>query len=571
MLLDLKSIAATVILLELVIGFITIVAGRRYKSEDPSLRYWGYITIVQGINWIIFHLGDYTPLQIHRSVAPFLLIMTLWGYSFILRRFLNKRPHHRIFIPLLALLFLSQIFFVYIFPNEIFRVITVALIVPVFAAELVYVMVRRNPEYHLASHRLMAGVFALIFTLYALRLVYFVHASQNQGRFFIAFDLAQSITMLWIGTCFVAASYAFMLMNNDRYFELRRHAELERENAEQEFRLVRDNVPVMIWKLNKQGDILWLNKAWLNFTGENLENARRADWLDRIHSDDRDRVRATVGTSLRDSLPYHIEYRLRRRDGLYCWVLETGFPIHGDDGSISGYTGSTIDLTEHKLQQEQIEALSAEVMRISETERAEIAAELHDSLGQNLVLTSLRLQASLANFPEVSAEEKKSILEPVSNSLKAAREISHRLVPAHLESIGLKMAIDDLLQNVAETGKFIVHAETEALASIFPGGWNMDLYRIMQEALTNIIKHAGADEIRLLTERTISGLLVTITDNGTKNSGERKAQQGIGLMIMRERARKFGGRVDFLHADSGFAVRISIPGQFEPVDAGEHA
>lgn len=211
----------------------------------------------------------------------------------------------------------------------------------------------------------------------------------------------------------------------------------------------------------------------------------------------------------------------------------------------------------HEVATRQIEALSAELMRISEIERSQIAGELHDSLGQSLVLATLKMQSATANIPGISSEEKKAIIEPLQQALQTAREISHRLTPAHLENLGIRLAIEDLLQNIAKASNLKIEYELAAL-DLFPGGWNIDFYRIVQEALTNVIKHASASRISVQAGKTGRGIEVTISDNGEGLPSAIKSG-GLGLLLMQQRAKAFGGTVEFKRLNPGFAVVVHIP------------
>lgn len=211
----------------------------------------------------------------------------------------------------------------------------------------------------------------------------------------------------------------------------------------------------------------------------------------------------------------------------------------------------------HEVATRQIEALSAELLRISEIERSQIAGELHDSLGQSLVLATLKMQSAMANMPGISSEEKKAIIEPIQQALQTAREISHRLTPAHLENLGIRLALEDLLQNIAKASNLRIKYELAAL-DVFPGGWNIDFYRIVQEALTNVIKHASASQITVSAGKTAHGLEVTISDNGEGLPAANKSG-GLGLLLMQQRAKAFGGTVAFKRLNPGFAVVVDIP------------
>lgn len=218
-------------------------------------------------------------------------------------------------------------------------------------------------------------------------------------------------------------------------------------------------------------------------------------------------------------------------------------------------------IIEHAAAQKQIESLSQDLMRITETERSQIAGELHDSLGQSLVLASLNLKQLLTKIPEMTQSEKDLFLSPIKKALETSRAISHRLSPVHLESLGIRLAIEDLIDDVARSGKLKITHNIRALQNVFPSGWNIEFYRIVQEALTNILKHANTCTVSLVAEKTPSGHAMIISDNGVCEDNSGNNPPGLGLLLMQQRAKTFGGKVETRRLNPGFQVRIEIPVQ----------
>src|SRR6058998_8147 len=137
-----------------------------------------------------------------------------------------------------------------------------------------------------------------------------------------------------------------------RDITLRKNAEEELRESEARFRAMADTAPVMIWVSGADKLCTFFNKGWLDFTGRPLEEELGNRWAEGVDREDLDRCVSTYENSFNARQPFTMEYRLRRSDGEYRWVLDTGTPRFAPDGAFLGYIGSCIDITERKLAEE---------------------------------------------------------------------------------------------------------------------------------------------------------------------------------------------------------------------------
>jgi PAS domain S-box-containing protein len=129
------------------------------------------------------------------------------------------------------------------------------------------------------------------------------------------------------------------------------NAEAKLRESEERFRTVADTAPLMIWMAGLDKLCIFFNKPWLEFTGRTMEQELGNGWADGVHPDDLDRCLTTYISSFDARRSFQMEYRLRRADGEYRWVLDNGTPRH-HEGEFAGYIGSCIDITEvlhHRL------------------------------------------------------------------------------------------------------------------------------------------------------------------------------------------------------------------------------
>jgi PAS domain S-box-containing protein len=128
-----------------------------------------------------------------------------------------------------------------------------------------------------------------------------------------------------------------------------------REESEQRFRLLADNAPVMIWTSGIDKLCTYFNAPWLAFTGRTMEQELGNGWAEGVHPADMQRCLDIYTTSFDARKPFSMEYRLRRFDGEYRWILDNGVPFYASDGTFTGYIGSCIDITERRALEQQLQ------------------------------------------------------------------------------------------------------------------------------------------------------------------------------------------------------------------------
>jgi PAS domain S-box-containing protein len=113
-----------------------------------------------------------------------------------------------------------------------------------------------------------------------------------------------------------------------------------------EYRIIVEQAPIMIWRANASAKCDYFNHRWLSFTGRTLQDEVGDGWAKGVHPDDLERCLRTYHEAFARREAFEMEYRLRRYDGEYRWVLDTGAPIHDADGRFHGFTGSCVDVTD---------------------------------------------------------------------------------------------------------------------------------------------------------------------------------------------------------------------------------
>jgi signal transduction histidine kinase/ligand-binding sensor domain-containing protein len=231
---------------------------------------------------------------------------------------------------------------------------------------------------------------------------------------------------------------------------------------------------------------------------------------------------------------------------------------------VLAYHRRVTNLERRRLAQE---AFSRQLIESQETERQRIAAELHDSLGQNLLLIKNRAALGLAQVAQPAGveEQLQNISNAATQAISEVRAIAFALRPYELDRLGLTKAVESMVQKVAETSRVHFATDLDDLAGALSPEEEINLYRIMQEAINNVLKHAGATEVILELKKEPPGLRVSVLDDGRgfDPSARRETaagQGGFGLSGMAERARLLGGELRVQSAPGrGTRVTVTVP------------
>lgn len=247
------------------------------------------------------------------------------------------------------------------------------------------------------------------------------------------------------------------------------------------------------------------------------------------------------------------EYPEQPERGVTYWDWNVQPVMGGLDGAVDGIVLSLLDVTERvraqsqqKATEERLRTLSRRLVEIQENERLYISRELHDEAGQLLTLLRLDLITLEAQVhqPEVILKKIADMEKTLNAISESLRNVALALRPASLDHLGLVPALRQHLESVGERYKLKIGFESEGFQERLPANIETELYRIAQEALTNIVRHAQASRVDVMLTVHDKKLVVMIADDGNGFDLEKVPDSGhLGLFGMRERAEMIGGQL----------------------------
>ena len=221
------------------------------------------------------------------------------------------------------------------------------------------------------------------------------------------------------------------------------------------------------------------------------------------------------------------------------------------------------------------EAFSRQLIESQEQERKRIAAELHDSLGQGLLIIKNRAAISrkLLADPAKTLEQIDQIEETAAESIKEVRQIAYALRPYQLDEVGLTQALKDLVTRINEVGSIQMKADIGYVDDLYTADAAINLYRIVQEALNNVVKHSGAKAAEVKVTRDERAVVVEIHDNGDGFSARKPestdgSHRGFGLTGLQERASMLNGKV-VIESSPGAGTSVRLHMEVKTARKGE--
>jgi PAS domain S-box-containing protein len=350
----------------------------------------------------------------------------------------------------------------------------------------------------------------------------------------------------------------------------------------QELDAIVSTAPDVIFSSHGDGRYDYVSDRFHEYTGTSAEAGSTVGWLDYVHPEEVERTKARWAQSVQEGESYESEYRLRSKDGAYRWFRARAVPIRDEDGTILKWYGACSDIHDSKVLEQSIRdnaielekmvdrrtaelrRLSVHLMSAQDQERRRIARDLHDGLGQELAVAKMVLDKLILQNSSHQQEECVQASSIIERAIQQVRTMSHLLHPPLLDEVGLLSALAWYAEGLTkrsgiETFLDVQQPDFPRLATEVETA----LFRIVQEALTNVFRHAEARKVWITLRQRDGLILVSVLDDG-KGIDERIADLrpenvGIGIGGMKQRAMEFGGELRLTNASPGTLLELMIP------------
>lgn len=374
----------------------------------------------------------------------------------------------------------------------------------------------------------------------------------------------------------LATQTAAIAINKHRQENALRLAEAASRKSEAMLGLVLDSIPQGVFWKDRQSVYLGANRVSRQAMGLTSPQSvvGLTDFDVPTFSHEQAEFFAAKDREVMDSdrPQYGIVETMTQADGSNLWLETNKLPMHDSAGNVIGIMGTWENITERKRADEDLKAsrerlsvLSGQLIAAQETERRQVARELHDEIGQALTGIKLNLKA----LQQSDATDKQDhlvadTLAVVNQTLQQVRNLALDLRPSMLDDIGLVAAVRWCLDRQAQRAGYTAHFHSEPSEISVPPEIAIACYRVAQEALTNIARHAHASQVLVKLELSANELLLIVQNDGAgfdvTTARERAVRGGsLGLLGMQERVELVSGQLEIQSSSAGTTIRACFP------------
>lgn len=390
--------------------------------------------------------------------------------------------------------------------------------------------------------------------------------------------------LLFGGICVVIYTVIFIsqliriLKNAENIFYLLEDKNKEIMKNEAHFRSLVETSPDTIMRFDLEGNIETINQAGEKLFGLLRKEIRTKNLDDFLIPQEKNDWNTFLERILEEGDLRDVDVNIYSRQGLPVPVQFSGAPVSDINGEVVGVIGILKDISirkkfeenlqaqteELKLSQQQLRALTHKTISAQEDERRIISRELHDNAGHALILLKYGLGTILEELNsengKIPMEQRlEKCLEYTDQAMNNIRSASHRLRPPDLEVGGLNIGLEGLCYQYSMQASLQVGYQGIDIVEL-PDDLAICLYRFVQEALTNTLKHANADQAEVYLNLEDDEIILSVVDNGNGSTDAEMQPSGIGLLGLRERFGLFSGRIDVgLSPSGGYSITAMVP------------
>ena len=377
------------------------------------------------------------------------------------------------------------------------------------------------------------------------------------------------------GLNFIGTTGAILFYVLQRAYTRRDAAEQASHLSAERFELAARAASDALWDWNLVTNDIWWGDGFQTLFGHAPEDLEPSiiSWTNRIHPDDKERTVASIHKVIDNGgEAWSDEYRFRRKDGTYAHIFDRGYVIRVEGkpvrmvGGMSDVSARKEAEDELRNSRQQLRALSARLESLREEERTRIAREIHDELGQ--MLTGLKMDlrwiekkvGEIDGHPALNPVIDKAVEagELADQTITAVQRIAAELRPGVLDQLGLFTALKHEAQRFQKRTNIACKVELRSRQPELPAQVATAVFRIFQETLTNVARHAEATEVRVTFREEGSRVIFEVADNGRGMPADALGSpKALGLLGMKERAAVLRGDVQF-HGSPGRGTTVTL-------------
>jgi PAS domain S-box-containing protein len=341
------------------------------------------------------------------------------------------------------------------------------------------------------------------------------------------------------------------------------HAREQLEQGRQRLTMALEASRMTAWEYDPATQtIAWVDRNTLREKGhEPMGPLRFADVLRHVHPDERTMLLDLADRIINEGGTFSAEFRMFAKNGSIRWMLGKGELLHKlNEPGTGKIAGVTLDVSELKRTQVELQELAKRLMEAHEEERRRISRELHDDIGQRVALLGIELDLVRQLLPEHDGlRERFERAQLATGELGTdLHQLSHALHSSKLKYLGLPAALRELCTRMADKHSLAIQCDYKEEKPSLPEEEALALFRVAQEALNNIVRHSGATSVRIRLSYTANEVRLLVCDDGSGFDPSSKTG-GIGLIGMRERMRAVMGDFQIISAPgAGTEVHATV-------------
>lgn len=374
---------------------------------------------------------------------------------------------------------------------------------------------------------------------------------------------------VWLGTWLVplpdAAGKVTQVLGVSRDITAIKESAQRLEVSEQRFRDIIERSLDGYYFVDAEGFIRTINRSFCDILQVDCESFMDQPYYEMVPVRYREAIRTIFMRVKSGKNVYYDDFELAVPGRKTVWLSYNARRVV-DAGRVIGIEGFIRDITEQVTTYERLRALSLRLVQVQEEERRRIAREIHDSLGQYLTAVQLEVEAAIRalgsqqEIPKALRDAHKTIEE----SIMAASTLCYALRPPLLDDFGLIVALKDYFKEFTTRWHIEVSFQPEEMGRALGKDGETALFRVSQEALTNVLKHARATQVKVFLERAEGQVILTIEDNGIGFDPEEAPHQAggahFGLLTMKERVELLDGTLNIRsRANQGTVITAAVP------------